>query len=233
MTVWTWAVVPEAHQPPALGPTRPGSEQTTVSPATGHRPPATRHLPVAGDFRIEVTLRADPLTAVMLVTVTLVSLLVAVYSVGYMHGDPGYWRFFTYIGLFVFSMTMLVSVSNFVLLYVFWEAVGLVQLSADRLLVPEAGGGRGGQEGVSGEPRGRLRLRPGRVPDLDDLRHAGLPRHGRRVRPACWARGGTRAWAAARRSACSCSWGPAARAPSSRCTSGCPTPWKAPRRSVP
>ena len=49
----------------------------------------------------------------------------AVYSIGYMHGDRGYWRFFSYIGLFVFSMTMLVSVSNFVLLYVFWEAVGL------------------------------------------------------------------------------------------------------------
>ena len=61
----------------------------------------------------------------MLVTVTFVSLLVAVYSIGYMHDDPGYWRFFTYIALFVFSMTMLVSVSNFVLLYVFWEAVGL------------------------------------------------------------------------------------------------------------
>ena len=49
----------------------------------------------------------------------------AVYSIGYMHGDPGYWRFFAYVALFVFSMTMLVSVSNFVLLYVFWEAVGL------------------------------------------------------------------------------------------------------------
>jgi len=77
------------------------------------------------DFRIEVTLRADALTAMMLATVTLISLLVAVYSVGYMHGDRGYWRFFSYIGLFVFSMTMLVSVSNFLLLYVFWEAVGL------------------------------------------------------------------------------------------------------------
>jgi NADH-quinone oxidoreductase subunit L len=61
----------------------------------------------------------------MLATVTLVSLVVAIYSVGYMHGDPGYWRFFTYISLFVFSMTMLVSVSNFALLYVFWEGVGL------------------------------------------------------------------------------------------------------------
>ncbi len=77
------------------------------------------------DFKIEVTLRADPLTAIMLAMVTFISTLVAIYSIGYMHGDPGYWRFFSFIGLFVFSMTMLVSVSNFVLLYVFWEAVGL------------------------------------------------------------------------------------------------------------
>jgi NADH-quinone oxidoreductase subunit L len=50
---------------------------------------------------------------------------VAIYSVGYMRGDAGYWRFFAYVSLFVFSMTMLVSVSNFALLYVFWEAVGV------------------------------------------------------------------------------------------------------------
>jgi NADH-quinone oxidoreductase subunit L len=76
-------------------------------------------------FDIGVTLRADTLTAIMLSMVTFVSTLVAIYAAGYMHGDPGYWRFFAYIGLFVFSMTMLVSVSNFVLLYVFWEAVGV------------------------------------------------------------------------------------------------------------
>ena len=80
---------------------------------------------IARSFRIDIALRADPLTAIMLVMVTFVSLLVAVYSIGYMHDDRGYWRFFSYIGLFVFSMTMLVSVSNFLLLYVFWEAVGL------------------------------------------------------------------------------------------------------------
>ncbi len=61
----------------------------------------------------------------MLAVVTFVSLLVTVYSIGYMRSDPGYARFFTYIALFVFSMTMLVSVSNFLLLYIFWEAVGL------------------------------------------------------------------------------------------------------------
>ncbi len=77
------------------------------------------------NFRIEVTLRADPLTSIMLVMVTFVATLVAIYAAGYMHDDPGYWRFFTYVSLFVFSMTMLVSVSNFALLFVFWEAVGV------------------------------------------------------------------------------------------------------------
>ncbi len=81
---------------------------------------------VAGaSLHIDIALRADSLTVVMLCIVTCISTLVAVYSIGYMHGDPGYWRYFTYIGLFVFSMTMLVSASNFVVLYVFWEAVGL------------------------------------------------------------------------------------------------------------
>lgn len=77
-----------------------------------------------GNFIINVTLRADTLTAIMLSMVTFVASLVAIYASGYMHGDRGYWRFFSYVSLFVFSMTMLVSVSNFVLLYVFWEAVG-------------------------------------------------------------------------------------------------------------
>ncbi len=77
------------------------------------------------NFRIEITLRADPLSSIMLAMVTFVATLVAIYAAGYMHGDPGYWRFFTYVSLFVFSMIMLVSVSNFALLFVFWEAVGV------------------------------------------------------------------------------------------------------------
>jgi NADH-quinone oxidoreductase subunit L len=77
------------------------------------------------NFHIDIALRADPLTAIMLSVVTFISSLVAIYSIGYMHGERGYWRFFSYISLFVFSMTMLVSASNFLLLYVFWEAVGL------------------------------------------------------------------------------------------------------------
>jgi NADH-quinone oxidoreductase subunit L len=111
-TLWSWAKIERAYAPAAD--MHPRLSMPSRSPAL-----------LARDFNIDVTLRADPLTAIMLVTVTAISLLVAVYSIGYMQHDPGYWRFFSYIALFVFSMTMLVSVSNFVMLYVFWEAVGL------------------------------------------------------------------------------------------------------------
>ena len=117
--LWTWATVHDAITLP-LG--EPGAE-VAPSAHTGPRPDAEGG--ALRDFSIEIALRADPLTAVMLAMVTFISLLVIVYSIGYMHADPGTWRFFTYVSLFVFSMTMLVSVSNFVLLYVFWEAVGL------------------------------------------------------------------------------------------------------------
>ncbi|MCH9022116.1 MAG: NADH-quinone oxidoreductase subunit L, partial [Planctomycetes bacterium] len=72
-----------------------------------------------------ISAAVDPLTAIMLVTVSVVSLLVVIYSKGYMAGDAGYFRFFSYMGLFIFSMLMLVLADNFLMLYVFWEAVGL------------------------------------------------------------------------------------------------------------
>jgi len=79
----------------------------------------------SGAFRVAIGIEIDPLTAVMLVLVTLVSSLVHLYSIGYMHGDRGYDRFFAYLGLFTFSMLMLVLSNNFLQLYLFWEAVGL------------------------------------------------------------------------------------------------------------
>ncbi len=79
----------------------------------------------AGNADIGFTLRADGLTAIMLVTVTFIGTLIAIYSAGYMHGDEGYARFFAEIALFIFSMTGLVLASNFILLYAFWEGVGL------------------------------------------------------------------------------------------------------------
>ena len=80
---------------------------------------------VAGDFDTGITAYVDNLTAVMLLVVTGVGFLIHLYSAGYMHDDPGYPRYFGYLNLFVFSMTMLVLAGNFLLLYVFWEAVGL------------------------------------------------------------------------------------------------------------
>ncbi len=78
-----------------------------------------------GDLSIPIALYADALSAVMLVMVTSVAVLVAIFASGYMHHDPGYPRFFAEVSLFVFSMTMLVLSRNLLLLYVFWEAVGL------------------------------------------------------------------------------------------------------------
>jgi NADH-quinone oxidoreductase subunit L len=80
---------------------------------------------VAGQVQVPFTLRADALTAMMLVMITFVSTFIAIYSVGYMHGDPGYPRFFAEISLFVFSMVMLVLADNFILLFLGWEGVGL------------------------------------------------------------------------------------------------------------
>ena len=101
VSLWTWAHVEDAHQ----------AASSTGQPSA--------------DLQIDIVLRVDPLTIVMLTMVTFVSLLVTIFAAGYMQGDRGYWRFFSYIGLFIFSMTMLVSVSNFLLLFVFWEAVGM------------------------------------------------------------------------------------------------------------
>jgi NADH-quinone oxidoreductase subunit L len=74
---------------------------------------------------VGITFRADGLTAIMLVTVTFIGTLIAIYSAGYMHGDPGYARYFAEIALFLFSMTGLVLAENFFLLYAFWEGVGV------------------------------------------------------------------------------------------------------------
>ncbi len=80
----------------------------------------------AGDLKMEVGFLVDGLTAMMMCVVTFVSLMVHLYTVGYMEEDPGYQRFFSYISLFTFSMLMLVMSNNFLQLFFGWEAVGLV-----------------------------------------------------------------------------------------------------------
>ena len=81
---------------------------------------------VSDGLRMEIGFLVDRLTALMMVVVTFVSLMVHVYTIGYMREDPGYQRFFSYISLFTFAMLMLVMANNFLQLFFGWEAVGLV-----------------------------------------------------------------------------------------------------------
>jgi len=79
----------------------------------------------AGSFQVNAGFYVDNLTACLLIVVTTIGLLVHVYSIGYMSHDPGYWRFFAYLNLFMFSMLLLVLADSFLVVFVAWELVGL------------------------------------------------------------------------------------------------------------
>ena len=79
----------------------------------------------AGAFQVDIGFFVDNLTACLLIVVTTIGLLVHIYSIGYMSHDPGYWRFFAYLNLFMFSMLVLVLASSFLVVFVAWELVGL------------------------------------------------------------------------------------------------------------
>ena len=79
----------------------------------------------SGNFNVGADLRLDALSATMILVVTGIGLLIHIYALGYMHGDPRYGRFFAYMNLFVFFMLMLVLAENFLVLYLGWEGVGL------------------------------------------------------------------------------------------------------------
>jgi len=96
------------------------------------RPPAERHFEkvifdwvVSGSFQTVVGYQIDPLSVLMALVVSGVSFFIHIYSVGYMHDDPGYPRYFTYLNLFVFMMLNLILANNFLLMFVGWEGVGL------------------------------------------------------------------------------------------------------------
>ncbi|HOP50567.1 MAG TPA: NADH-quinone oxidoreductase subunit L [Ignavibacteriales bacterium] len=78
-----------------------------------------------GDFKVNVSYNIDPLSILMSLVVTGVGFLIHVYSIGYMHGDRGFWRFFAYLNLFIFMMLNLVLANNLVLMFLGWEGVGL------------------------------------------------------------------------------------------------------------
>src|SRR6266481_92190 len=79
----------------------------------------------AGDFQVHASFYVDALTACLLIVVTTIGMLVHIYSIGYMSHDPGYWRFFAYLNLFMFSMLLLVMADSFLVVFVAWELVGL------------------------------------------------------------------------------------------------------------
>ena len=78
-----------------------------------------------GNFTIDHGFQLDSISAIMLVVVSLVSFLVHLYSIEYMKGDPHYTRYFGFLGLFTFSMNGIVLADNLIMMYVFWELVGL------------------------------------------------------------------------------------------------------------
>jgi NADH-quinone oxidoreductase subunit L len=90
----------------------------------GHRVVLYTWIP-AGAFQVQAALFVDTLTACLLIVVLTIGLLVHIYSIGYMSHDPGYWRFFAYLNLFMFSMLLLVLADDFLVIFVAWELVGL------------------------------------------------------------------------------------------------------------
>ena len=190
-------------------------------------------------------IQVDPLAAIMLVVVTVVSFLVQVYSRSYMiehgHRDPGYSRFFAYLSLFTFSMLAVVLANNLLFLFIGWELVGLcsyllIGFWYDRaarrgvhLLPPWVAAKKAfltTRVGDVGLLIGLIILwNTGGTLQLSQLFDQVDAKTGPLFAPAC---SDSRCCSGR---ACACSRAPSARAASSRCTSGCPTPWKARRPS--
>ena len=105
------------------GASTPEHNQTPEASATPS--PASSQAPRSSDLNVEWSYQLDALSSVFMLIVTGVGLCIFVFATGYMHGDPGFYRFFAYMGLFMFSMLILVMGSNFLMMFVGWEGVGL------------------------------------------------------------------------------------------------------------
>ena len=119
LVVWVIAMLVVANVLTGAAPLLPGSEDVH-----GYEIPLFEWIP-AGEFVVSMGIFIDPLTACLLIVVTTIGLLVHVYSIGYMSHDPGYWRFFAYLNLFMFSMLLLVLGDSWLTVFVAWELVGL------------------------------------------------------------------------------------------------------------
>ena len=113
---------------------------------------------VAGGVDVAWSLRLDTLSGVMIVVVTVVSSMVHVYSIGYMHGDPSIPRFMSYLSLFTFFMLTLVTSDNFVQLFFGWEGVGLMSYLLIGFWYDRALGQCRRDQGLPRQPGRRFRL---------------------------------------------------------------------------
>ena len=178
-----------------------------------------------GGRSFEIAFYFDRLSAVMALIVTGVGSVIHIYSIGYMHDDKSYARFFAYLNLFLFFMLLARARP---------VAAGAVRrlgrrgarvVPADRLLVRGPGQRARRQEGVRHQPHRRRRLPARHVPAVLGVRHA---RHGQDQRRVHQRRGAGRSRRASPASCCSSA--PPASRRRFRCTSGCPTRWRARRR---
>ena len=157
--------------------------------------------------------------------------LIHIYSIGYMAHEGGYYRFFAYLNLFMFFMLMLVLAANYLLLFVGWEGVGLCSYLLIGFYFLKQFATRCRQQGVHRQPHRRFRLPARHVPDLRAPSARSISRTiFTQLARKCLTK--PRQWHRSPPSASCCSSAPPASPRSFRSTSGCRTPWKAPRRSA-
>ena len=186
----------------------------------------------AGGFQADFALQVDQLTVIMLLVVTGVGWLIHIYSTGYMHDDPGYRRFFSYLNLFMFFMLVLVLAANYLLMFVGWEGVGLCSYLLIGFFFLKQSATNAGNKAFWVNRIGDFGFLLGVLlifrtfGTLDFATVLAARRlHARRFRQSRLAR--------SRRLRCFCSSARPENPRSFRSTSGCRTRWKAPRRSAP
>ena len=117
----------------------------------------------AGGFSVSVAYRIDHLSLIMTLVVTGVGALIHLYSIGYMHGDRSFWKFFAYLNLFIFMMLNLVLADNLLVLFLGWEGVGLCSFLLIGFWYERPEKQRGSYEGFCGQPHRRFRFFAGDV----------------------------------------------------------------------
>ena len=199
---------------------------TWLGTDTGHLT-YVKHDGTQAPFQADAGFLLDPLSSIWLLFVTGVGMLIHIYSTGYMAHEGGYYRFFGYLNLFMFSMLTLILANNYVLMFVGWEGVGLCSYLLIGFYFHAQVGERRGQQGIHREPHWRRRIPAGHVLHRLVLRIAALHRRDRGWPAADIS---TLAIPSSPPLTCCCSSAPAASRRSFRFMSGCRTRWKARRR---